>query len=100
MLTGPLACKKETVMLFLEMRKAEEEFLDVLLYYSGVAGPAIAEKVEQLGFDFRKMHDQTFDGAVNVTVKTKGVAALLQANNLKAARTVVYLTCSSQRCAK
>ena len=33
--------------------------------YSGVTHAAIAENVEQLGLDFRKMHDQAHDAAVN-----------------------------------
>ena len=53
--------------------------------YSGVTCAAKAEKVEQLGLVFWKMHDQAYDGAVNMTGKMNGVAAFMLTDNQKRA---------------
>ena len=46
--------------------------------YSAVADAAIAEKIEQLGLDFRKIYDQTCESAINKTGgRANGVAILM-----------------------
>ena len=45
-------------------------------------GDRLFEKVEQLGLDFLKMFDQTYDD-VNMAGKTNGVSALVQCNNIE-----------------
>ena len=57
-----------------EKQKIREEFLKFLVCYFGVTRAAIAEKTEQLGLDFRKMHDQAKGGGVIVAGKTSCVA--------------------------
>ena len=44
---------------------------------------SIAEKVEQLGLEFRKMHDHTYDDAMNMAGKTNCMAALVQDSSVK-----------------
>ena len=53
---------------------------DAALCYYAVTDAAITEEVEQLGVDFRNMHDQTYDDAVNMAGKTNGVAAFMHTN--------------------
>ena len=47
------------------------------LCYSKVTRAPIAEKVEQLGLEFRKMRDQTFDVAMNTAGKTNATMVWL-----------------------
>ena len=44
---------------------------------------SIAEKVEQLGLEFRTMHDHACDDAMNMAGKTNCVAAMVQDSNVK-----------------
>ena len=48
--------------------------------YSRDTEASVAGKVEQVGLDFRKMHDEIY-GFANITGKITGVAALVQTNN-------------------
>ena len=45
-----------------------------------VTSATIGEKFEQFGFDFRKMLDRAYIGAVNVGENTNDVIALMQTN--------------------
>lgn len=62
----------------LEKHNIREEFLETLLCYSRITCADIAKEVEQLGLDIRKMHNQAYDGAVNMAGKMNGVASLMQ----------------------
>ena len=45
-----------------------EEFLEFQSCYSEVTRAAIIKMVEQLGLDFRKMHDQAHVGSVSIMI--------------------------------